>query len=148
MSCPTRLLNCYKIFGLGSVFLQLLAIQYSHGEPWDLSGRTFSDIQQGRLVTTPPSAAGALEVMWRAVDPIYVAADNDLSTAQLATFENIFRAAHTYYVEDSSVIFCEYLPLPNPPSSPLPLIYIQRARKDIRFATDVLAVRATSRTCS
>ncbi|KAJ6571173.1 hypothetical protein B0H19DRAFT_1064290 [Mycena capillaripes] len=134
------------MFGLGAVFLQLLGLQHSLSEPCDLSGQTFLEIQDGRLVAAPPSATHALDAMWRAVDPIYVAGDNNLSVPQLATFENIFRAAHTRYVEGSSVVFYEYvwsttdLP-PPPPSPPLPFIRIQRAGKDIRFATDLPVVR-------
>ncbi|KAJ6553412.1 hypothetical protein B0H19DRAFT_1263785 [Mycena capillaripes] len=137
-------LAAHKIFGLGAVFLQLLAIQHSLSEPWDLSVQTFLEIQDGRLVAAPPSAMHALDVMWRAVDPIYVAGDNNLSVPQLVTFETIFRATHTRYFEDSSVIFYEYVwsttDLPSPPPPPLlPFIRIQRAGKDIRFATDLPA---------
>ncbi|KAJ6563866.1 hypothetical protein B0H19DRAFT_1067473 [Mycena capillaripes] len=70
------------------------------------------------------------------------AGDNDLSTAQLVTSENIFRAARTHYVEDSLVVFYKHHLLPDLPLSPLLPIYIQRAGKDIRFAADLPVVCA------
>ncbi|KAJ7825885.1 hypothetical protein B0H14DRAFT_2596228 [Mycena olivaceomarginata] len=97
-----------KIFGPGSVFLQLLAIQHSLGEAWDLNGQTFADIQTGLLLPSPPSAVRGMDAMWASADPIIVAGENQLSTAQLATFEAIFKSAHTHYFTNSSIVFYEY----------------------------------------
>ncbi|KAJ7736622.1 hypothetical protein B0H14DRAFT_2638935 [Mycena olivaceomarginata] len=59
-----------KIFGPGSVFLQLLAIQHSLGEAWNLNGQTFADIQTGLLLASPPSAVRGMDAMWASADPI------------------------------------------------------------------------------
>ncbi|KAJ7857923.1 hypothetical protein B0H14DRAFT_3637438 [Mycena olivaceomarginata] len=97
-----------KFFGPGSVFLQLLAIQHSLGEAWDLNGQTFADIQTGLLLPSPPSAVRGMDAMWASADPIIVAGENQLSTAQLATFEAIFKSAHTHYFTNCSIVFYEY----------------------------------------
>ncbi|KAJ6483823.1 hypothetical protein C8R47DRAFT_1281330 [Mycena vitilis] len=135
----------HKVFGLGSVFFQLLAIQHSLGQPWNLNGETFLEIVEGRLVAAAPPAAAALDAMWASADPIYVAGDNNLSTAELATFETIFRAAHTRYLQDPSVVFYEYIMVDptNPPSPPLPPIYITRGGRRIRFANELPALPRT-----
>jgi hypothetical protein len=46
--------------------------------------------------------------MWASADPIIVAGENQLSTAQLATFKAIFKSAHTHYFTNSSIVFYEY----------------------------------------
>ncbi|KAJ7671086.1 hypothetical protein B0H17DRAFT_1209141 [Mycena rosella] len=72
-----------KIWGPGSVFLQLLAIQHTLGENWDLNGESFSRIQAGHLTPSPPRALRAIEAMWLSVDPIPVARDAQMSLPQM-----------------------------------------------------------------
>ncbi|KAJ7932010.1 hypothetical protein B0H13DRAFT_1857428 [Mycena leptocephala] len=125
-----------KIFGLGSVFLQLLAIQHSLGEAWDLNGQTFADIQTGLLLASPPSAVRGMDAMWASADPIIVAGENQLSTAQLATFEAIFNSAHTHYFTNSPVVFYKYNwhSAAPPMELPRPHIRIQHQGQDILLA--------------
>ncbi|KAF8173334.1 hypothetical protein K438DRAFT_1980883 [Mycena galopus ATCC 62051] len=52
-----------KIWGPGLILFQLLAIQHSLNEPWDLNGDTFLRIQAGDLVPSPPAAVEGLNVM-------------------------------------------------------------------------------------
>lgn len=95
----------HKIWGLGSVLLQLLAIQHSLGEPWDLNGNTFSHIQTGLLVTSTPRGLDALHAMWLCMDPISIRSKRQLTVAQLATFDTKFKADHTVYDTPTRVAF-------------------------------------------
>ncbi|KAJ7022899.1 hypothetical protein C8F04DRAFT_1190299 [Mycena alexandri] len=57
-----------KIFGPGSVLLQILVIQHSLGDPWNLNGATFTDIQSGHIIFTPPLSFAALDAMRGSID--------------------------------------------------------------------------------
>ncbi|KAJ7220935.1 hypothetical protein GGX14DRAFT_389317 [Mycena pura] len=59
-----------NIWGPGSVLFRLLAIQHSLGEPWNLNGDTFLNIQAGRLRLSPLRAVEGLNAMWLAFDPV------------------------------------------------------------------------------
>ncbi|KAJ7637382.1 hypothetical protein DFH06DRAFT_1433574 [Mycena polygramma] len=107
------------VWGPGSVFLQVPAIQHSNGEPWDLNGQTFCDVRAGRLVSSPPRALEGLRSMWLSIDPVDVATENHWSFPEVSRYEAEFRAAHTIYRSPCDVVFYHRLhaspPATNPP---------------------------------
>ncbi|KAJ7321297.1 hypothetical protein DFH08DRAFT_818666 [Mycena albidolilacea] len=82
------------------------------------------------------SAVRGMDAMRASADPIIVASENQLSTAQLATFEAIFKSAHTHYFTNSSVVFYEYNwhGAAQPMELPRPHIRIRHQGQDILLA--------------
>jgi hypothetical protein len=96
-----------KIWGPGSVLLQLLAIQHSLDEPWNLNGETFLQIQAGRLRLSQPRAIEGLHEMWLAIDPVVRAREieNQMSTSGVVEWEARFKAAHTVFENSTDLVF-------------------------------------------
>ncbi|KAJ6465519.1 hypothetical protein C8R47DRAFT_1079299 [Mycena vitilis] len=87
------------VWGPGSVFLQVLAIQHSNGEPWDLNGQTFCDVRAGRLVFSPPRALEGLTTMWLSIDPVDVATENHWSFPEVSRYEAEFRPCDVVFYQ-------------------------------------------------
>ncbi|KAF8124675.1 hypothetical protein K438DRAFT_2002537 [Mycena galopus ATCC 62051] len=127
-----------KIWGPGLILFQLLAIQRSLNEPWDLNGDTFLRIQAGILILSPPEAVEGLDAMWRSTDPIVRAKESQITTAGFGPLEETFKAAHAVYETSSTLIF--YRPGGNgtpgthPSSEPIRIQHIGRV---ILFSQDL-----------
>ncbi|KAJ7364817.1 hypothetical protein DFH08DRAFT_799131 [Mycena albidolilacea] len=93
------------IWGPGSVLLQLLAVQDSIGEPWDLNGDKFLHIQSGELLSSPPQAVKGLDFMWRSFDPIGRAGESRMTTSKFVDWEECFKSTHTVYEPSSALVF-------------------------------------------
>jgi hypothetical protein len=127
-----------KIWGPGSVLLQLLAVQDSIGEPWDLNGDTFLRIQSGELLSSPPQAVKGLDVMWRSFDPIGRAGESRMTTSKFVDWEERFKTTHTVYEPSSALVFYRRAADWTSVSFvPRPAINIQHAGKPILSARDL-----------
>ncbi|KAJ7304514.1 hypothetical protein DFH08DRAFT_825457 [Mycena albidolilacea] len=127
-----------KIWGPGSVLLQLLAVQDSIGEPWDLNGDTFLRIQWGELLSSPPQAVKGLDVMWRSFDPIGRAGESRMTTSKFVDWEEHFKTTHTVYEPSSALFFYRRAADWTSVSFvPRPAINIQHAGKPILSARDL-----------
>ncbi|KAJ7141724.1 hypothetical protein C8R43DRAFT_1131342 [Mycena crocata] len=98
-----------KAHGPGSILLQLLAIQHSLGDDWDLNGSTFSDIQAGHIVLINSRGADALEAMWECIDPIYLRIEESRTLDRMDVFEADFKEAHAIYEMSTEVVFYQRL---------------------------------------
>ncbi|KAF8131762.1 hypothetical protein K438DRAFT_1998806 [Mycena galopus ATCC 62051] len=97
-----------KIWGPGMILFQLLAVQHSLGEPWNLNGDIFLQIQAGNLVSAPPQAVEGLHAMWKAIDPIVRARELRKSSAEFVWWEHEFKTAHAVYESPSPLVFYRY----------------------------------------
>lgn len=124
-----------RIWGPGSVLLQLLAIQHSLDEPLDLNGSTFLDIQEGHIVPAELRAVQGLEAMWASVDPLVFGHERGWPFSELANFEQRFKAAHTIYDSSCDVVFYDRVDASLSPQAPH--IRINHNGADILFAMDL-----------
>ncbi|KAJ7877260.1 hypothetical protein B0H14DRAFT_3436212 [Mycena olivaceomarginata] len=110
-----------KIWGPGSVLLQLLAVQDSIGEPWDLN-----------------ASVKGLGVMWRSFDPIGRAGESRMTTSKFVDWEERFKTTHTVYEPSSALVFYHRAADWTSVSFvPRPAINIQHAGKPIPSARDL-----------
>ncbi|KAJ7605158.1 hypothetical protein B0H17DRAFT_1189636 [Mycena rosella] len=126
-----------KIWSLGSVFLQLLAVQHSLGEAWDLNGDTFSQIQAGLLVPSSTRALAALDSMWLSIDPISIRSQRQLTVSQFLKFSEEFKARHTIYDASTRLAFYHRIAEPDAALVPPATVPITQNGRTIRFAADL-----------
>ncbi|KAJ7348563.1 hypothetical protein DFH08DRAFT_1000504 [Mycena albidolilacea] len=127
-----------KIWGPGSVLLQLLVVQDSIREAWNLNSDTFLRIQSGELLSSPPQAVKGLDVMWRSFDPIARAGELRMKTSKLVDWEEQFRTTHTVYEPSSSLVFYRRTADCTSVSFvPQPAVRIEHDRKPILLAQDL-----------
>ncbi|KAJ7872441.1 hypothetical protein B0H13DRAFT_2669428 [Mycena leptocephala] len=122
-----------KIWGPGLAFLQILAIQHSLGEVWNLNGETLLHIQAGHLVSSAPPAYTALDVMWLSVDPVVTGTE---LMAQLLILKTEFLDAHTVHENSSDVIFYRRISDLNPELTLAP-VDVEHAVRAILTAADL-----------
>lgn len=101
-----------KMWGPGSVLFQLLVIQHSLGENWNLNGDTFTHIQDGLIIPSLPHARHSLDAMWAAIDPRAAGMGEKVNPSKLAAFEAKFKADHTIYYDSSALVFYCRVKLP------------------------------------
>ncbi|KAF8145257.1 hypothetical protein K438DRAFT_1782092 [Mycena galopus ATCC 62051] len=94
-----------KIWGPGLILFQLLAIQHSLNEPWDLNGDTFLRIQAEDLVPSPPAVVEGLNIMWKSTDPIVRTKESQITTTEFGPLEETFKGYHAVYETSSALIF-------------------------------------------
>jgi hypothetical protein len=122
-----------KIWGPGLAFLQILAIQHSLGEVWNLNGETLLHIQAGHLVSSAPLAYAALDVVWLSVDPVVTGRE---LMAQLLILKTEFLDAHTVHKNSSDVIFYRRISDLNPELTLAP-VDVEHAGRAILTAVDL-----------
>jgi hypothetical protein len=127
-----------KVFGPGCVLLQLLAIQHSLGEPWNLNGNTFVHIQSGCLVPSPPPCLQGRNAMWESINPLVRAFESKITTSQLVDWAEQFKAAHTAYDSMSSLVFYRRaMHSDSGAAASMPAIHIVHKGQPILFPSDL-----------
>ncbi|KAJ7864381.1 hypothetical protein B0H13DRAFT_2671211 [Mycena leptocephala] len=124
-----------KIWGPGLAFLQILAIQHSLGEVWNLNGETLLHIQAGHLVSSAPLAYAALDVVWLSVDPVVTGRE---LMAQLLILKTEFLDAHTVHKNSSDMIFYRRISDLNSELTLAP-VDVEHAGRAILTAVDLLS---------
>ncbi|KAJ7331065.1 hypothetical protein DFH08DRAFT_815150 [Mycena albidolilacea] len=127
-----------KVFGPGCVLLQLLAIQHSLGEPWNLNGDTFVHIESGCLVPSPPLCLQGRNAMWESINPLVRAFESKMTTSQLVDWAEQFKAAHTAYDSMSSLVFYRWaMHSDSEAAASMPAIHIVHKGQPILFPSDL-----------
>ncbi|KAJ7182087.1 hypothetical protein C8R46DRAFT_1027892 [Mycena filopes] len=124
-----------KIFKPGSVLLQLLAIQHSLGEAWNLNGTTFSEIQSGVIALDSPAALAALTAMYGAIDPAIL----PRGLPHQVTWQERFKSRHTIFESSDAMVFYRRV---GPARDAAPPIRVDNEDQLVLVATDLPSTSA------
>lgn len=129
-----------RVLGVGLVLFQLLAAQHELGEPLDLNGDLFKDLEEGSVVACRPDGDSALNTMFSAL-PITGRNVEEFSKAM-----SVFKKNHTIFDKNlRPAIFRRQRPSSFAPSEPIPITTHERSKRKRKAADAAKTVRRATR---